>query len=292
MKTQIRPAAQHQIASRLLQFAASLAFTLVAQAVIAPSVQAQSIPAKSNYILSSDMPPGAVGAAQAFRRPAVQGYFQPVQISGPTGLQVALAQEGRFLPLLEAPVRAGMMVGCVYRVKVAGIPGFEGDELYPTIEVIDRLYAPPGREHRFPIPVVLEEEDLRAALRGELVTRVIYLEDSEVAEPVSDLPGEQRVTEVGGIDDPLQAADQLGRPVAILRIGSRTPDLNADLTDFLYGCPPWATIKPIPERQKLIENGMWPETPAVEPQPASPATAPTARQPIPVGRPGRTSIQG
>lgn len=292
MKMQIRQAARCRIASRLLQIAIVMGITTAFPFVLATPVAAQSIPANSNYILSSDMPPGVVGAAQAYRRPQVQGYFQPVQVSGPNGLHVALAQDGQFLPLLEAPVRAGMMVGRVYRIKVSGIPGFEGEELFPSIEVIDRLYPPSGREHRFPIPVVLEEEDLRAALRGELVTRVIYLEDSEIAEPVSDLPGEQRVTEVGGSEDPLQSADQLGRPVAILRIGSRTPDLNGDLTDFLYGSPMWVPIKPIPEREKLIENGMWPATPAAIPPAATPAAEPSARKPIPAARPGSSSIQG
>lgn len=289
MKTQIRQAARCWIASRLLRIALVMGITAAVPLACSTTAEAQSIPPKSNYILSSDMPPGIVGAAQAYRRPQVQGYFQPVQVSGPQGLHVALAQDGQFLPLLEAPVRAGMMVGRVYRIKVSGIPGFEGEELFPSIEVIDRLYPPSGREHRFPIPVVLEEEDLRSALRGELVTRVIYLEDSEIAEPVADLPGEQRVTEVGGIEDPLQTADQLGRPVAIVRIGSRTPALNGDLTDFLYGSPMWVPIKPIPEREKLIENGMWPVSPAA---PAAPVVDPAARRPIPAPRPGSSTIQG
>lgn len=288
MKKLIRQAARCRIASGLLRFAMVMSIATTFQFFGARSAEAQSIPPKSNYILSSDMPPGAVGAAQAYRRPQVQGYFQPVQVSGPDGLHVALAQDGQFLPLLEAPVRAGMMVGRVYRIKVSGIPGFEGEELFPSIEVIDRLYAPSGREHRFPIPIVLQDEDLRAALRGELVTRVIYLEDSETAEPVSDLPGEQRVTEVGGSEDPLQTADQLGRPVAILRIGSRTPDANSDLTDFLYGSPMWVPIKPIPEREKLIENGLWPATPA----PPTPAADPSARKPNTAPPTGSTSIQG
>lgn len=293
MKMQIRQTAQNQSAqchvfADLLRLPAMMVLASSVVMGLATSAQAQSIPGKSNYILSSDLPPGAVGAAQTFRRPQIEGYFQPIQVSGPQGLHIALAQDGQFLPLLAAPVRAGMMVGRIYRIKISGIPGSEGEELFPSIEVIDRLYAPPGREHRFPIPVVLEEEDLRAALRGELVTRVIYLEDSEIAEPVSDLPGDQRVTEAGGSEDPLQTADQLGRPVAILRIGSRTPDLTGDLTDFLYGCPMWVPIKPIPEREKLIENGLWPVSPPIE-KPS--AVSPTSRA-IPASRPGSTSIQG
>jgi hypothetical protein len=285
----------------IVRFALSLVMCTLIGDRFCATLQAQSIPTNANYLLRSDLPPGAVGAAQASRRTPAQGYFQPVQVSGPKGLSVALAQDGQFLPLLEAPVRAGMLVGHVYRIKVSGIPGYEGEELFPTIEVIDRVYAPVGREHRFPIPVVLEEEDLRAALSGELVTRVIYLEDAETAEPVADSPGQQRVIDVAGLDDPLQAADQLGRPVAIVRIGSRTPDFSSDLNDFLYGSPPWLPIKPIPERQKLIDNNLWPATPAIESPNAQPTTSSNEPAQIkstiqkataPPARPGNASIEG
>jgi hypothetical protein len=294
MKTNFANAAYALRTHRLLRLTMALTVCHVVMLFCNLAVQAQSIPTNSNYLLSSDLPPGAVAAAQSNRRPPIHGYFQPVQISGPQGLSIALAQDSQFLPLLEAPVRAAFMVGHVYRIKVSGIPQYEGEELFPTIEVIDRLYAPVGREHRFPIPIVLEEDDLRAALRGELVTRVIYLEDSEIAEPVADAPGDQRVTEVSGTENPLQAADQLGRPVAIVRIGSRTPNLGGDLTDFLYGCPPWSTIKPIPERQKLIENGMWPAAPQTDAAPATPpaATSSLPTTPLPATKPGSVSING
>jgi hypothetical protein len=60
--------------------------------------------------------------------------------------------------------------------------------------------------------------------------------------------------------DALRTADRLGRPVAILRIGSRVPNVSEgqDWDNFLYGCPAWTTIKPIPTKQMLIEQGKWP----------------------------------
>ncbi len=81
-----------------------------------------------------------------------------------------------------------MLVGSVYRLRVTNIPLRPGEELYPTVEVIDRMYAPRGREHRFPIPVVLDKEDLWRALDGAMVVRVIYLEDSQNALPQADEP--------------------------------------------------------------------------------------------------------
>ena len=40
--------------------------------------------------------------------------------------------------------KAGLLIGSVYRLRVTSIPLAEGLEVFPTIEVIDRLYAPLG----------------------------------------------------------------------------------------------------------------------------------------------------
>ncbi len=217
---------------------------------------------KVNYFLSDADEPGVVGQAQIARRAPGAGTYQAVEVRGPKGMGVALAQEGQFLHDLQAPVKVAMLVGAVYRVRITGIPLRPGEELYPTIEVIDRVYAPLGREHRYPIPIVIEEEDLRAALSGNLVTRVIYLEDSENAEPIAVSPGEQKLLDVGPTDNALKVADQFGRPVAILRIGSRVPaNMQGDLTDFLYGCPPWLPVAPVPSREVLQEKSLYPEAP-------------------------------
>ncbi|MEM7473902.1 MAG: hypothetical protein AAF483_02860 [Planctomycetota bacterium] len=225
------------------------------------SLVAQTSPTlpRVHYLLDSRQPPGMVASAQANKNPTPLGAFQAVSVSGPEGLQVALAKDGMFLPPLEAPVTTAMLVGGVYRFRVTNIPLRPGAELYPTLEIIDRLYSPPGREHRFPIPVQLTEEDLRLALKGAFVTRVIYVEDNDNAFPFAFEPGQQRTTDVLPTDNALQVADRFGRPVAILRIGSRVPtNLQGDLTQFLYGCPPWRPLPVAPDRDKLIEQGLWP----------------------------------
>ncbi len=225
--------------------------------------QARKLP-NVHYFMDASREPGVVAHAQIARGVPGVGSYQALEVSGPPGLQVALARDGQFLHMLEAPVQVGMIVGAVYRIRVTGIPFRPGEELFPTIEVIDRINAPQGREHRFPIPVVLEESDLRHALDGALITRVIYLEDGEIASPVAVAPGSQQVLDVGPMDNALKAADQLGRPVAILRIGSRVPaNMQGDLSEFLYGCPPWIPVTPVPTREGLTQRGEWPEsTPA------------------------------
>lgn len=224
------------------------------------TAQSRSLPTNVHYFLNANQAPGIVASSQVARGARGVGTFQAVSISGPPGLKIALARDGQFLDPIEAPVTTGMLVAGVYRFQVTKIPLVPGAELFPTLEIIDRIDPPAGREHRFPIPVVLTQQDLRLALDGALVTRVIYLEDSQIAEPIAITNGNQIVHEVSAADNALQVADQLGKPVAILRIGSRVPmALNGDLTDFLYGSPPWVPLITAPDRQALVAAGQWPD---------------------------------
>ena len=218
---------------------------------LAPLVHAQQ--PGVHYLHQGVMPPGAIGSCQLQRGGPLPGFFQPVEIKAPPGVLVSLASGDQFGPLRPAPRRAGLLIGSVYRLRVTNIStpeGGEGLEVFPTIEVIDRLYAPPGEEVRFAIPVELTLEDLKLALSGKLVTRVIYLEDENKALPTAEIDKSQAWFEAGPGEDPLAAADALGRPVAILRLGGRLPDGSPDAS-FFFGSPPYvpcaAPAEPIPK---------------------------------------------
>ena len=193
-------------------------------------------------LLSGDMPPGALGQARLAGRGPVAGYFQPVAFVGPPGVHFSLPQGGGFADRSES-LQAGLLVGGVYRFQITGIPGAEGAELYPTIEVIDRTYPPPGLATRYPIQIHLDEEDFDAALAGQLVTRVVFLEDPQTATPMEQTPATTRPLEVAEYQDALTVADRFGRPVAIVRIGSVSPPRAAALMpQFFFGYPIWAPI--------------------------------------------------
>lgn len=151
---------------------------------------------------------------------------------------IAAAVDGQFEEPRPGPLMAGFLIGSVYRLRVTHIPLQEGYEVYPTIEVIDRLYPPIGQEAKFPIPIALATEELEMALGGRFVTRVIYLEDPDTAEPVARQGNEQSYFEVPVGENPLDVADSLGRPVAILRMGARVPGPDGPDETFLYGSPP------------------------------------------------------
>jgi hypothetical protein len=193
-----------------------------------------------HYLHQGVMPPGAIGSGQLQRGGPLPGYYQPVEIKAPDGALVSLAVDGEFDQAGEASRRAGLLIGEVYRLKVMNLPLRPDAEVFPTIELIDRLYPPLGQERTVAIPVELAREDLELALEGKFVTRVIYLEDPRGALPVQDDP-QRNWFEAGPGRDPLALADMLGRPVAILRIGGRLPDVaEAPDASFLFGCPPFA----------------------------------------------------
>jgi len=215
-----------------------VAAVLVCLGPAAPSSAQVARRSAVHYRQHGNMPPGAIGRQQLQRGGPLRGYFQPVEIKAPPGTMISLAVDGRFQRPQEAPVTVGMLIGQVYRLRVTKIPVNEGLEAYPTVEVINRLYPPEGEKWRFPIPVELTREELQYALRGKYVTRVIYLEPPDGALPLLQNPKQQRYFEVAADQDPLKTADRLGRPMAILRMGSRMPDFEGADAAFLYGCPP------------------------------------------------------
>lgn len=202
---------------------ASLSLVLVTTA-LATAQGRNSLP-QTNYLQRADLP-GAVGQAQLLRSRDFQGYFQPVALIVPDGARVAVAQPGAFSKPVRDRLTVGLQIGPVYRFQVSSIRLNEGREVYPSVEVINRLHPPRGHELRFPIPVEITSEELDLALKGAFITRVIYLETPDLASPLEKIPGAPEMTQIGGKDDPLEVADRLGRPMAILRIGSRTPDVD------------------------------------------------------------------
>ena len=207
-----------------------------------------------HWLNAGAMPPGAIGSQRLARGGPLSGYFQPVRIRAPEGARISLASEDGYSaarPRTASPEAAqvnealvGMQIGYVYRLEVTSIPDNPGVSIYPTIELIDRLYPPPGLALRFPIPIELTQDELEMAANGAFVTRVIYVEDPLHALPVARRAnGEQPWTEAPVGDDPLVTADRNGRPIAILRIGSRDTKANGP-SSAAFDAPPVVVFDP------------------------------------------------
>lgn len=173
--------------------------------------------------LNQHMPPGWNADMLVKAGVIDQGWLQPIRVELPSTGTVQLFS-GQPQPVLaaESPAQFSVSVGHFYRLRVADIPELPGVELYPSIEILDRLHPPAGLEQQFPIPLVLDAADLQSAADGLLVTRVIYLERPQTASGDDPLRRQEPLTFPSG-DNLIAAASLHGRPMAILRIGGRTP---------------------------------------------------------------------
>ncbi len=230
----VRSQAAH--GSGRVRVAGRLLCAVLAGLAVGADAPAQERP--THWLHAGATPPGAIGRQRLLRGGPLSGYCQPVEIRVPEGARIAPAAGTGFADSREGKLLAGLRLAEVYRFKVTEVPGEPGVELFPTVEVIDRLYPPPGLRLRFPVPVELTRDELLMAAEGKFITRVVYVEDPELAPPVDeDAEGGQRWLEAAPGEDPLVTADHLGRPIAIVRLGGRTPDTELPGGAFSYGSP-------------------------------------------------------
>lgn len=168
--------------------------------------------------------PGAIGVrrrTQPGPRPEsfLPDRMQPVEISGPAGMLISIETATGWSPMQPAPLRMGLMVGEPYRLRIGGIAGRDGEEVFPSVRVLAKLAAPPGTAWRFPVEIAVDDDDLRTALGGSLVRRVVYA--SCEPERPDVVPGAWFDVRPG--DDALEVARTLGDPVAEVVIGNRVP---------------------------------------------------------------------
>jgi hypothetical protein len=227
---------------------ALILLALILGCATARSVYAQS-PPRVNYLHHEFMPPGAIAQEQLRRHAGMAGYYQAVELIPPEGTRISILQHGNAQPTGSGRVIVGMQLGYVYSIKLSQLPNREGIEVFPTIEIINRIYPPEGTKTRFPIPIEITEEDISQALGGLFVTRVVYLEDSDQAFPRADDPQRQRSIDVSPSEDPLHVADRMGRPMAIVRLGSRVPDQD----ECAQLASPPVHIYPAPKADRTAE---------------------------------------
>jgi hypothetical protein len=207
-----------------LQFARGLLASAVLVGTASGEMLPRAVTTGTAAHLAAQTIPGAIGApGQLQRGPRPESmvplHVQPVEIRGPAGTLVAIETAEGWSPMVPGPLRIGLVVGQPYRLRIGGLAGREGDELFPSVRILARMAAPPGMDWRFPVEVAIDEDDLSAAFAGSLVRRVVYVA-CEPEEP--DLvPGGWFDVKPG--DDAFEVARTLGDPVAELVIGNRLP---------------------------------------------------------------------
>ena len=220
---------------------AQVLLTVVVLVIMSGSSRGQ---VKHNRV-RSDMAPGL--AAERYRKadPDLARVIQPVRIIAPAETTVSVLSNGSVLTASQSKTTMGLAVGPVYQVKVSGLNLHESVELYPSIELLGRLYPPKGLESRFPIEIEITRDDLLQVIDGSMVTKVIYLEHGDMVIPHLHSKDTQPSFDVAANEDPLRASQSLGRPMAILRIGSRVP-LNGNPADTIRTIGPAPVMLPEP----------------------------------------------
>ena len=191
-------------------------------------VAAQQMPSVNGrqFMLNQMTPPGTAANWAVKLGRATPEYFQPVRLALPTeGLVTYFEGASDRSYDLPAPAQAGLLVGRMYRLRVSNVPEFPGVDFYPSIELIDRLHPPAGKAEDYPVDFELTLEELEWASKGRLITKVVYLEQPNRV-PVDTLDAKERITTIEPYRNAVAEADLLGRPIAIVRLGGRTPDPN------------------------------------------------------------------
>jgi hypothetical protein len=170
-------------------------------------------------VLPPTLPPAMIPVSM----PSVQVLF-----ARPEGMQIRWDVTGVTpfdgTPLI-VPGRQNFPQNGLYRMKLTNIPGREGVELYPTLEVGPTTPRTEAFLAHNAIPIQFTEEDFDQVLAGNFVTKVIYLPDPEFQELA--LAGVETLvsTRLDPGVDPIVEADRRGSILAVVRLGNKDIEL-------------------------------------------------------------------
>jgi hypothetical protein len=117
--------------------------------------------------------------------------------------------------------RQNFLQGAIYRLKISGIEGRPGLELYPTLEIGPPSSRTAAYLAHSAVPIQFNQEDFDQVSAGNYVTKVIYVPDPEYQELA--LAGVDTLvsTRLDPGIDPIVEADRRGSILAIIRMGNK-----------------------------------------------------------------------
>lgn len=234
---------------RLVGMLMSVSFACGLVSNSAGVAQAQGLSGTEPYpLLDHRVSPGTWG--QWVRTAGrVNGFeFQPVRVDLPSKGRVTWFLGSRDEAKESAQVR--LAVSQSYRLRLSDMPEFPGIEIFPSIELIDRLHPPSGQSDTFPLPIAFNYEEIEAAVGGRLVTKVIYLEQPQLALPF-ELTSDTSVRTVNARLNLIEEADKAGRPIALIRLGGRLPTPHETHGPFFGSGAPILTSS-APKRSEVV----------------------------------------
>ncbi|MDR3109967.1 MAG: hypothetical protein LBU65_09840 [Planctomycetaceae bacterium] len=181
-----------------------------------------------------NVPPMGVG----FGAPPQSPMVQPVMVAptsqihfvGPEGMVICWDEtvRGRFdSEPLVCPARYDFPQGRIYRLKLTGIQGYAGVELYPTLEVAPTMARTQAYLAHNVVPVEFTTNDFEQAISGNFVTKVVYLPNPEYQGLAMAGVGTIVNTQLEPGADPVVEAGNRGAILAVIRLGNK--DLQASV---------------------------------------------------------------
>ena len=168
------------------------------------------------------------GARQPLAPPKKEANAKTSQIlfSSPKGMRICWdekAADGFDSKPLTAPARYNFPSPGIHRLQISDLPGREGVELYPTLELAPRTPQIAAYLAHNAVPIPFTAEDFDQALAGRMVTKVIHLPDPQFQN--SSLANLETLvsTRLEPGVDPIQEADRRGAIIAIVRLGDKKP---------------------------------------------------------------------
>ncbi|MCI0682334.1 MAG: hypothetical protein L0Y71_09535 [Gemmataceae bacterium] len=199
-----------------------------------------------------------------------------VRFTRPTGMKVSwFAQGADGKPAfsnvpLEAPARYNFPQGAIYRLKLSGIEGRPGLEVYPTMEVVPANPKTEAFLAHSAVPLEFTQDDFKQIAEGNYVTKVIYLPDPQFQDVASTGIDEIISTRLEPGADPVLEALRRGSILMIIRMGNvdqeapNTPPLGAVAPGGPPPGPP-AQQPHLPPNVMLPYPGFMPNTGALPP---------------------------
>ena len=128
--------------------------------------------------------------------------------------------------VLVTPGRQNFQQGGVYRLKLTGLTGRDGIELYPTLAIYPASARSAAYLAHNAIPVQFTDQDLDQVIAGNFVTKAVYIPDPEFQELAVGVDTLVSSPVDPGLD-PIVEADRRGTILAVIRVGNKdleTPD--------------------------------------------------------------------
>lgn len=215
-----------------------------------PNVTPSSFMPNLGGVVPANLPPGAAtgGIMPAQYAPPQHGHGGHVRFNAqrtqirftrPTGMKVAWFAQGpdgkpafSNVPL-EAPARYNFPQGAIYRLKLSGLEGRPGLEVYPTMEVVPANPKTEAFLAHSAVPLEFTQDDFKQIAEGNYVTKVIYLPDPNFQDVAGTGIDEIISTRLEPGADPVQEALRRGSILVIIRMGNvdqeapNTPPLGA-----------------------------------------------------------------